>query len=49
MNRKQLKSIQNIAAKATSRQAAKQFNTREEFKAVPGAFIHIPTATLFVK
>jgi len=56
MNRKQLKSIQNIAAKAVAkdqgsafgRAAAKQlFGRRSDFRRIGGAFIHMPTAALF--
>lgn len=57
MTRNQFKAIQNIAAKAitkdqgepSGRTAAKSwFGTRGEFVRQAGAFIHRPTATLFV-
>ena len=48
MTRKQLKNIQNIAAREMGREKAKIiFSHRDEFKALPGAFLHRLTATIF--
>lgn len=49
MNRKKFKTIQNIAAQHIGRKAAKQqFSSKPHFDRVGGAWIHVPTATLFV-
>lgn len=48
MSRKQLKSIVNTAARQVGRADAKeQFGSRKEYVKLPGAFMHLPTATLF--
>ncbi len=49
MNRKQFKSIQNQAAKVVGRAVAKeQFQRRDAFVRVAGAFIHQASATLLL-
>lgn len=48
MNRKTLKSILNVAAKELGRAAAKQFNNRKDYVRVEGAWIHLPTSSLFL-
>jgi hypothetical protein len=50
MTRKQFKAIQNTAAKVVGRNEAKAtFASRNEFKNLPGAFMHLPTANIFAK